>query len=78
MSANVRFTYYTVVRQLLFRLDIVVLFISLCATVFCVIFKGKIESELLTFSLQIVTDVCVYFSVSVRFATEVYNYLTSA
>jgi len=41
-------------------------------------FKGKIENELITFSLQIITDVCVFFSVSVRFATEVYNFLTAS
>ena len=44
----------------------------------CVIFKGSIENELLTFSLQIITDVSVFFSVSIRFATEVYNFMTAA
>ena len=78
LSANVTWTYVAIHRWLGFELDIGIVILSLCATFFCAGFKGKIESEELAFSLQIITDVTIYFSIAMRFATEMQNYMTSS
>lgn len=66
LSANVSFTYFSVNRWLAYRLDLGCLFMTIFTAIACISFKGTIESDLLTFSLQIITDVAVFFSVSIR------------
>ena len=78
LSANVTFTYIVANRWMGFRFDLGIIVLTLTASVLCIVFKGSIENELLTFSLQIITDVTIYFSVSMRFMAEFQNYMTSA
>ena len=78
LSANVTFTYIISNRWLGFRFDIGIVCLSLIASITCMAFKNTIDSELLTFSLQIITDVTIYFSISVRYLTEMQNFMTSA
>ena len=40
--------------------------------------KGRINPQLLTLSLQIITDVIALFSVSMRMYAEFDNYMTSS
>ena len=40
--------------------------------------KGKVRPEVIAFSLQILTDVVVFFSFSFRMAAEIENNFTSA
>ena len=69
LSANVTFTYIVTSRWLAFRLDIGILLMSIAASVSCIVLKGQIDSELLSFSLQIITDFAIFFSISVRLIT---------
>jgi len=78
LSANVTFTYIVTNRWLGFRFDLAICTLSLVAAICCVAFKGAIDAELLTFSLQILTDVTIYFSISARYLTEMQNFMTSA
>ena len=78
LSANVTFTYIVANRWMGFRFDLGIVVLTLAASVLCIAFKGVIEDELLTFSLQIITDVTIYFSISMRFMAEMQNYMTSA
>jgi len=78
LSANVTFTYVATNRWLGFRFDIGIICLFLFASVSCIAFKGIIDEELLTFSLQIITDVTIYFSISMRYMTEMQNFMTSA
>ena len=70
LSANVTFTYIVANRWMGFRFDLGIVVLSLAAAILCLAFKGVIEDELLTFSLQILTDVTIYFSISMRFLAE--------
>lgn len=78
LSCNVTFTYVVTNRWLGFRFDAGIVCMTGIASIACMAFKGKIEDELLTFSLQIITDVTIYFSISMRFMTEMQNFMTSA
>ena len=51
LSANVTFTYIVTNRWLGFRFDMGIVILTLTASVFCIVFKGIIDDELLTFSL---------------------------
>jgi len=77
-SANVTFTQMTANRWLGLRFDLAILVVTFAATAMCMIFRNTIEADLLTFSLQNLTDVCVYFSVSIRMWAEVQFYMTSS
>ena len=50
---------------------------AIITSFFCVIFKGKISSNLLIFSLQITLDMVVLFSASIKWAGEMHNYMIS-
>ena len=78
LSANVTFTYIVINRVLGHRLNMGIVVLSIVTASFCVAFKGVIEAELLAFSLQILTDMTVYFSISIRHLTEMQNHMTSA
>jgi hypothetical protein len=41
-------------------------------------YRGKIPTTQLAFSLQIVTDVIVFFSASLRFMADMTNYFTGS
>jgi len=78
LSANVTFTYVITNRWMGFRLDLGILVLSLVASGFCVGLKNVVDNQLLAFSLQLITDFTVYFSISIRVLTELQNYMTSA
>lgn len=59
-------------------LDFICMLFSLGASTFAVLAKGKMDNELLAFSLQILTDVIVFFSFSIRMSSEIENYMTSS
>jgi len=77
-SANVMFTYFCSFRWVGMRLDLVVSFVLLSTTIMCITFRSTLDSELLALSLQQLCDVCVFFSVSIRFWAEMQNYMTSS
>lgn len=60
------------------RLDVVCAFLAIATAAFCVAYKGILSTEMLIFSLQISMDVEVFFSIAIRFATEVHNYMASS
>ena len=70
LSANVTFTYILTNRWLGFRFDLGISSLTLITAIVCIAFKGIISDEMLTFSLQILTDVTIYFSISARYLTE--------
>ena len=70
LSANVTFTYIITNRWLGFRMGNGMLILQTFAIALCVGFKDIIETALLAFSLQVVTDFAMYFSISVRNLTE--------
>lgn len=78
LSANVTFTYATANRWLGLRFDLVIFIVSLSASVFSVFMRSYFEPGMLIFILLIVTDVTQNFSISLRYFTEMQNYLTSA
>ena len=78
LSANVTFTYITINRWLGFRMGNGMLILQTFAIALCVGFKGIIETALLAFSMQVLTDFAMYFSISVRNLTEMQNYMTAA
>lgn len=78
VSANATFCYNITNRWIGLRLDFVCVFVAVATAVFCVLFKGKISSDLLIFSLQITLDMVVFFSGAIRFGTEVHNFMISS
>jgi len=70
LSANVTFTYILTNRWLGFRMDFGIMALSLIASLFCILLKDSVDPQLLAFSLQTITDFTIYFSISVRMATE--------
>lgn len=78
LSANVTFTYVITNRYLGFRYDCGIVVLTIIASSCCIAFKDVIDTELLTFSLQILTDVTIYFSIAMRFVAEMQNFMTSA
>ena len=78
-SCNVTFTYFAVNRVMGFWLDLICLIFSLCVSTMSLLIKvDKEKNAELAFSLQIITDVIVFFSISLRFVAELENYFTSS
>ena len=77
-SANSTFCYIISNRWIGIRLDFVCIIFGVSTASFAVAFRGKIEKELLTFTLQIITDIIVFFSISIRMFAEVQNAMTSS
>jgi hypothetical protein len=65
-------------RYTAFNLDLICCFMSVATTAVCMAQKGRVDSNLLALSLQIVSDVIVNFSVSLRFYAEFDNFMTSS
>jgi hypothetical protein len=65
-------------RWLGIRIDFVVFLFSILAAVLAVASKGIISPEMITFTLQNLTDVIPMVSISVRLYTEFENYMTSS
>ena len=77
-SANSTFGFLVANRWLGVRLDGLCIFFGVCATAFAVFMKDHFDREYLTFSLQIVTDIVVLFSVSVRLLSEIQSIMTGS
>ena len=69
-SANSTFCYISSSRWVGLRLDALCVIFGVSTATLSVVLKDSINRELLTFSLQIVTDVIVFFSISVRMFAE--------
>ena len=59
-------------------LDTICVVFTLSVAVFSLYAKDKIDNDILAFSLQVITDVVVFFSISLRMLAEIENYLTSS
>ena len=77
-GANSTFCYSVMNRWIGLRLDMICTIIAIMTSVFCVIFKGQMETNLLVFSLQITLDISVLFSLSIRFGSEMHNQMLSS
>ena len=78
-SCNVTFTFYAVTRWMGFALDTVCILFSIAVSFFTVFSKGgSLSNDFLAFTLQIMTDVIVFFSISLRLASETESYMTSS
>jgi hypothetical protein len=74
--ANVTFTYLTANRWMGIRYDMAVVMVTFFASISVIACRGLIEDELLSFTLQNLTDVVVHFSVSLRMIAELQNFMT--
>ena len=70
LSANVTFTYATANRWLGVRFDLVVWIVSFSATTFSMFMRNMLPVGVLIFSLTIVTDISVNFSIAMRYFVE--------
>lgn len=77
-NANMTFCYNIANRWIALRLDLTCILFSSCTVVMVVMAKGAIPVEILAFTLQIITDVVVFFSITLRFVAEFENYMTSS
>jgi len=77
-STNVTFSQYMLNRWMAIHLDILCLTFSLIALISAINLKGTMPNEILAFSFQILTDMILFFSFSLRYAAEIETYLTSA
>ena len=75
-SSNVTFSYFAINRWMATALDLICMMFSTGASVFAVLAKNRMDTELLAFTLQILTDVIVFFSFSIRMSAEIENYLS--
>lgn len=60
------------------RLDFMCVLFAVTTCLVTLLSKGKVETKLLVVSLQIVTDIIVFFSISVRMFAELQNMMTSS
>jgi hypothetical protein len=66
-------------RLMSFVLDILcVLAMGFVAASTIYLYRGKVDGAKLAFSLQIITDVIAWFSVSLRFLADLANFFTGA
>jgi hypothetical protein len=70
-SANSTFCYVISNRYIGVRLDFYCVCFGVATAIFCLCLKNSTPTALLTFSLQIITDVIVFFSISIRMYAEV-------
>lgn len=77
-SANSTFCYNHISRWIGLRLDFICGGFAIVTAALCIFLRNSVETRLLTFSLQIVTDVITLFSLSVRMFSEIQNMMTSS
>lgn len=77
-SCNVTFTFFAINRWMSMVLDTVCVLFTLSVAIFSLYAKGKMDNDILAFSLQIITDVVIFFSISLRMLAEIENYFTSS
>jgi ATP-binding cassette, subfamily C (CFTR/MRP), member 4 len=77
-TCNVTFSYFAIMRWMATTLDMLCILFILSASVFAVLAKDRLDTELLAFTLQILTDVIIFFSFSTRMGAEIENNFTSS
>jgi hypothetical protein len=77
-GANATFSFLIVVRWMNVRLDALCMVVSSLNVILCIAFKNKIDNALISFALQIVTDLLVGYSVTLRGCAEFDNYMICA
>ena len=78
-SCNVTFTYNTSIKIMHVYLDAIAFSFTLAVSLFTLLYKmDPSKNSELSFALQIITDVVVFFSVSIRSVAEMENLFTSA
>ena len=77
-SCNLTYMFFAYNRVLGFQLEMICSAFLLFACLFSILGKGKFSNEFLAFVFQSITDVMVYFSISIRMLGEIENYMTSA
>jgi len=70
-SANCTFCYIIANRWIGLRLDTICLIFGTVTTILCICLRNVIDKKLLSFSLQLITDLIVLFSLSIRMFAEV-------
>lgn len=76
-GANATFCFNVVNRWMGLRLDLVCVVFTIFVTIIAFIQRGYVNSELLILSIQSMTDVISFFSVSFRMYAELDNFMTS-
>lgn len=77
-SANSTFCYNALNRFIGIRLDFLCVAFGTSTAALSIFLKNSVDPELLTFSLQVVTDIIVLFSIAVRMYAETENMMTSS
>lgn len=76
--ANSTFCYVLVNRWLGLRLDMICVLFTIATTAIAFTQRGRVNSGLLVLSLQVITDVIAFFSISLRMYAEFDNFMTSS
>lgn len=78
-SCNATFSFFVATRVLGQLLDYIAIVFTFSVSTFTLLYKvDPAQNTQLSFALQIITDVIVFFSVSLRFIAELENNLTSS
>jgi len=77
-GVNSTFCYVLCNRWMSLRLDFACVVFSGTVAALAVGFKGNIDNGLLSYTLQVITDLVALFSTSLRMLTEMENYMTSS
>lgn len=75
-SANSAFSSTAVFMYIGVRLDLICIVFAVFTVGFCVLGKDKFDKTMLIFSLNIIIDLIVLFSISVRLGVEINNFMT--
>jgi ATP-binding cassette, subfamily C (CFTR/MRP), member 2 len=77
-STNVVFSYYLVNRFMALHLDLACLVFSTGASCFAIYMRKEEDPEVLAFALQLLTELVMFFSITLRYQAEVESYFMSA
>jgi len=77
-STNVVFNYYLVNRWIALHLDFLCLIFSCGATIFAVTMKDTISPDLLAYALTLLSELIMFFSITLRYSAEVESFFISA
>ncbi len=78
LSGNATGIHLGVHRWMGIRLDFPIGLVACSVAALSIVFKGKIDSSILTFALQNVLDTILFLSVTIRFYGDFENLMTSA
>lgn len=77
-SGNSIFCYICINRWLSLRLDFCCQLFGISTALFAVLMKDSLDKKMLTFSLHIISDMVILFSVSIRMYSEMQNLMGSS